>query len=383
MSWTTNLYKGLSSLETSIEDKFKSDNLKITNSLFDSDFSLAISFLDKYYDSLEGKYLEYSIELCYNSFNYFEESKVKEYSICNGISGLMYLNYILEQFDNNALIDIDTSEYLEKLLLEWSLNQTKANNWDYLHGSLGTINLFISNRRQKLDKGYLNSFLEIFYSLRKTNEDIIFYDTVIYPNAINLGMPHGIPSILITMIRLKSFSNNQLIDKIINDCISCLRTILRKNNSIEYSFSPLYYFDKKNIKSRIAWCYGDLIYLYLNNFLRRNGFILFNYDELVKIKNKIYKRGDVPDTLSIDNCLCHGNSGNALLESKSDLTKDFFWRNTFSNKINESDYFFNRNNEKWENNYTFLNGKVGVHQAARTLLNLNNIKSQKLLLIYD
>lgn len=378
----------LSAIEDILEKHYLNNNLEISTSLYNSDFSLSIYFLDKFLQTDNIFYYEQLKVLVKKALDFYENID-KVYSLCDGITGILYLEYALKNNNKEGVLDDETLLFIEDIVTKWALRQTELNNWDFLHGSLGVVFVLLQNDQAIQNKSdFILRFLKSFSNHKKEFNSLVYYDSSIYPNRVNLGIPHGLPGIIIILTLLKKHTNNTIIDNTIEDCVTFLETIYKLNNNPVYSFSSFYHFDdySKNVKSRIAWCYGDLIYIYLSCFLKSHSIELFSEQVFKEIFTKIKKRKKVEDTLSIDNCLCHGNSGNALMEkiinSKTGIKSDF-WLNELDSNLENPKRFFTRHKMKWDENYTFLNGLIGVQQAINILLNKNTLKSQRLLLLYE
>ncbi|MGE0078309.1 MAG: lanthionine synthetase C family protein [Bacteroidales bacterium] len=183
----------------------------------------------------------------------------------SGIGGLFWLISFLK---NNDLLDYDDSESIDKIetYLSQRLDDTlNPDNFDYdvLHGGLGYVMYFIERYNNKIDQNFINKIATAYSKSAITiDKDRIAWKSKFNKennaDEINFGLAHGIPSILIVLTKLYTFTNKEnkilledLITKGANYLIS--QKSFFKENSSFYPYSNL-----KKGHSRLAWCYGDL-----------------------------------------------------------------------------------------------------------------------------
>lgn len=367
------------------------DNLNITTSLLNSDFSLAFFFLDKHLETKDENSLKQVYEITSLALNHFVNADYKKFNLCDGITGILFMEYSYQNATGGlSLLDAKTLTFLEELAMNWAKGEIKKNNWDYLHGIFGVLHTFALKKSllKKYEKD-IREVVETFCLSRKVKNNISFWDTNLYPNSINLGFAHGVPGYLIILDQLNSYYSLSLVDDVISDCRSVLIDLFYENIALDYSFPSIYYFDQpdRNIKSRIAWCYGDLGILYLSDYFMRKDLPIFTKSEMSIMRNKIKSRVEIADHLSIDNCLCHGNMGNALMEHVIEFDQTDpqlslpFWARKAIDSITDNAQFFNRHTMSWENDYSFLNGLTGVYHGLKCLNNQSKLPINHLLLL--
>jgi lantibiotic biosynthesis protein len=243
-----------------------------------------------------------------------------KYTFCDGKSGVhwfysfLHKKGILEQNDWETLCD--DNQLAQNSLLELSLG-----HYDFLHGALGTAFYLLysqSNRREL----YFTNFFNILKSLCLKSEMNIFesYDSLhraLNQGKVNVGLAHGIPSIL--KLCIDCIKQNICVCEARE--IAChIITFLRdnQNENIELYYFPYFieYRKKSDPHNRLAWCHGDL----------GIGFILYQAGQIlqdVELKDfallillnttKIYASAD---TLVQDAGICHGSAGIAHIYNK-------------------------------------------------------------------
>ncbi|MBK9108647.1 MAG: hypothetical protein IPM92_09870 [Saprospiraceae bacterium] len=192
----------------------------------------------------------------------------------------------------------------------------------------------------------------------------------------NLGLAHGIPSILCFLSKTYAKGiNKSLSKKLLDGSVNWL--LKHKCNIANVSIYPeVVYENSNNNFSRLAWCNGDLgvaICLWqAGNSLGKKSLL----EESLIILDSSISRTHKMETLVMDNCLCHGATGIAhiynnfyqitklkkiktaainwykvVLEMKT-LTDDSGFYKTWS--IDDNDI------EVWTNNCGILNGVAGI-----------------------
>lgn len=251
------------------------------------------------------------IELA-ESYIYDVVEKIQNPHIPVGLSfsgGLSGFGYVLEDLveknhieKNEILINYD--EHFCNALL----NDLKENKWDALHGAIGiSFYLFKRVNSSATVKKTLEDLVDWLQDNCDQDQDGIKWFTHLNPDGVkqyNLGLAHGIPSILFFL------------------CL-CIKHEIKVSKSREILDSALSFFLSNKLKDgeslfpneqdggdrgpRLAWCYGDLgiatTILHINNTI--GGF-----DELLdELVISLKSRKD-PNKSSIrDAGFCHGTAG--------------------------------------------------------------------------
>lgn len=249
-----------------------------------------------------------------------------EKSGVNWFFSFLQKNGVLSRKDLKILLD-DTI-----LLSNNSLEQLKVGNYDFFRGATG-VSYFLTYDRQELPKlkGYFKKYFEILDDLvydSATGKVLAFYNYetgVIDQNHINLGLSHGITSIIKFCIQCINcgLCTDQAF-RLLRLHVDFILTKCNKDISICYFPNVTYLSEESETSfSRLAWCYGDLGIAYC---LLHAGQTLKD-DYVISISLQILKastsRKDVNRTFIHDAGVCHGAAGVAHIYNKLWLeTKD-------------------------------------------------------------
>lgn len=215
---------------------------------------------DKAYDKLEEELSNLPNRLAY----------IKDETLCNGRAGIHWLFSFLY---NKGLLHFDD----KKILCDENDNHTKQSamqllsegNFDYLHGSMGLAYYLLYNLKTPSDGSlFFEDYLKRLESLHVKSRFGMFIPNPIISNLgssrdeINLGLAHGMPSVLRLLTECfkrdvsPEFSKRFALN--IVDCIlNCQNIDTAKSKSYFPPFMSISV-DQDSIQSRLAWCYGDL-----------------------------------------------------------------------------------------------------------------------------
>src|SRR5699024_9713809 len=169
--------------------------------------------------------------------------------------------------------------------LEKSLQHSiEQNDFDFLYGASGKINLLINTDNDYLTKDIFNLFItsiDKYYSITKKYNEL--------PKRINIGTAHGMASILKTLseIYINEHKTKKL-EVLINTLIDFYLDIVLDHPYI--SFGDYYYPKTKEVKGSgmFAWCYGDLGIVY--SLLHASSAIGRKKDAIIPLVKKLTKR---------------------------------------------------------------------------------------------
>ncbi|MGM1431263.1 lanthionine synthetase LanC family protein [Sphingobacterium lactis] len=293
-------------------------------------------------------------------------------TICNGKSGI---NWLFCYFYYQNQLDYETLNIIcwdNENLAKMAINYIKSGNIDFLHGGLGISYYLLYNP----DFRDVPFFETVFNLLLEINEKfggrIPYWDfetANFMPDKLNLGLSHGLPSIL--KFCIQSYNSgickahaHDLAKRIVNSILK-----------IKPSGSPLIYYPSiydfndttdRNYHSRLAWCYGDLSL----------GYILLQYSLTFKDKEvELYskeillsttKRQSLIETQINDVGICHGISGVIHIYNKLwHLTNDTVFKDA-------CDYWLVQIINTWEKDndiiYKKFNSSKGVFEPSNGLL---------------
>lgn len=322
---------------------------------------------------------------------YSSNSILNSMHLYSGLTGFLS---ILNNLNQSGMIEIDMDEFstLDSLLHEWSLNEVKKGNFDFLLGPVGSINYFSNRLPNQRSNDFLESLLrEIFVNGK--NESFIFGLRNTYYNKlnkkaedeINYGLAHGMSSLLIILLNLVANNENfSWVDEFIKDFVKQL-----VDANIEYNHKfPTYFIGSiqqksKNItfQKRLGWCYSDLNLIHLLIEYQK-CYSTFEYDNIINsATGNLINRVSYSNTLVKDPYLCHGSFGIALYfkklykytnDERFDKAKDY-WIDKgleFYQKTNDS-FFFSEQFKKKGSVNSFFYGPLGNILCIISLLDDN------------
>lgn len=263
--------------------------------------------------TLTEKYAERLLE----QFMEREES----YTFCSGLSGILYL---FEFFRENDFIDMDVSNIqplLDNYLVIRMRECMQQQYYDFMHGALGAGLYFLKKDTHPEYMRELIAFL--YHTAEKDTDNLIFkWESNVligekkYAAAYNLALSHGISSIIIFLSRvIKNGKSNEKAIEMLNGAVNYVLS-QQKDFSKLGSYFPNYLLKKSPepiLKSRLAWCYGDLG---IGVALRQAGKALkkTEWEEKgLEILLQSTQRRNLIENSVQDAGICHGSAGIALI----------------------------------------------------------------------
>jgi lantibiotic modifying enzyme len=344
--------------------------------------AIFLGLASKYFEN--ENYKEKSIEFISNCLEKIPKIDYElEGTFFNGLSGIVWSILFLNK---NNIIEIDENSFFEEFDLyieKFLINSIEKGEYDLLHGYLG-IGLYLL---EKPDNSNSLMLLEKIFDALKQNaiecEDGIKwndywglkYATDKKSKIYNFGMAHGIPSIIIFLVKLyeKNIRKNE-IERLIYGAINYL--LANKNDESHFcSFSTAKTeFLPINNDSRLGWCYGDTGPAIA---ILKAG-IVFEKEEWISeskiIIDKIVSNRDVNNSLIRDANFCHGSLGiahmfsriNAYFKKEEFSNYEKYWFNIFFDKQYQEQrlsVYYKRdgsNEATYINDYGLLIGKSGM-----------------------
>jgi len=319
-------------LERKMKDKFNQiidlinvpSNRNLKLSLFQGDAGILLFFSTLALTTLEEKYFEQAESILNDIFDKLE----KEGTINSFASGLAGIGWVLEYMVQNDIVEANTNEILREadvIVYEWMIEQQQIGNYDYFHGAIGAGFYFLKRVKsnKQLEK-YVVDLLDLLMKNALIQENG-FTKWVQITNGINktepninIGISHGISSILVLMV--KAFHNGimpELTRKYIQSTTSYIVSLQHNFNDNQNHFpSSISLNGRIEHRSRFAWCYGDLgvccALWHANTVLKNKDIesIIIN----VLLDNS---RIRIPDATGIFDCsFCHGSIGPAYIFRK-------------------------------------------------------------------
>lgn len=299
------------------------------------------------------------------------------YNLSGGISGILWA---YSHLANIGSININLNDVIKDDIHQFFADSAKYDierfNYDYLHGGLSVLPYYLERSDNRFCR---NCISEIIIGLEKKADELPegiswmegFHYISNNVKRYNLGMAHGIPSILVLLGRVieKDIASEKA-EKLLERSINWL--IAQKNENGINGFFPTVIPGDSYFR-RVSWCYGDLgiaIALFQVGAITNN---VYWKDEAIKIAKVVATRFQ-PDADVMDTCFCHGTVGNAHLFNRLyNYTglKEFkdaavYWYIETLNfyKINGHFKFLARekggSNPKWEDSVGILEGIAGT-----------------------
>jgi hypothetical protein len=256
------------------------------------DLGVLIYFATRYKINKEQLYKKRCIYLLNKFVTIFNDHEFSRGSF-DGFESVFLTFVYLQKCE---IID-DASFFLEELegnLYQSILNDIEENMFEVFYGSIGKIHYFLDADKIKNNKNseLINQLVNSLWENRKETEGQIYWIDKVRNDEeleiIDLGMAHGICSVLIFFIRLKELQfNNPYLDNLIAGLV---KTFKNAENAVKgTSFFPDVYSIKNKhlnlINSRPAYCVGDLPISYAFCYAGR----VMNNDEWIQYSKQIIK----------------------------------------------------------------------------------------------
>lgn len=239
---------------------------------------------------------------------------------------LHWLVWALFHLDEASLISIDKSDFINVLpAIQGAFDKYyDRNDYDLLHGIIG-VGLALKNLVPK--DALCSQYIDYFNKSKLEYQDQIKwfwkhpYDKNQY--GYNLGLAHGIPSIILFLNKLQTCTPDDKLIHLIRGSVNFLIANIQNHQLIGSYFPGVINEKSRPSMSRVAWCYGDLG---IGWSIYKSGEIL--NDEEFKSKGlDILKycasRQDLQSAMIKDLGICHGSAGLILMFRKLfDMTKD-------------------------------------------------------------
>ncbi|WP_299678327.1 lanthionine synthetase C family protein [uncultured Dokdonia sp.] len=352
----------------------------------------------------DDRHIEKGVDIIIELFNRIEKG-YNFPTFCDGIAGACWvLELLKEQGKIELEEDIITEEVDEYLLSEMN-DFITDNNFDFMHGAIG-IGLYYLKRYQNVTfsklkfryERYLFVLLEAISAKAIKSGDTIHWESNIISGdynaeGCNLGLAHGIPSIVVFLSKLGVYPTfSGITTKLIKP--ACNYILNNKINNSKLSSSFPNWIIKNEINksnSRLAWCYGDLgvaiSILKASQTLKDDNLL----NESIKILKKTTKRKDIKESGVKDAGLCHGAFGIMIIykhffdQTNILLFKEMsdYWANLSINLATHNDGyagFKEYNVTLWKSNQKLLGGVSGIGLAILDYLG-ESIKWKEVLII--
>jgi hypothetical protein len=339
---------------------------------------LSLIYINSTFKKNDTKKLKLLID---NMFNNLDQNDLFQ-SLGTGWAGI---GWFFNHVNQNNLLKIDSNTVINKLdlILINSIDSYK-NNIDFIHGLAGLLWYFVD--RKDPDKIYVDKILPLIFDkievIDNGYKSINFYNPLTEEYGLNIGLSHGLASILVIFSRIYELKLSIIdLKPLISNFINFILSNENTNNLLISSFPNNVGEDNKN--SRLAWCYGDLGICYSLYYSCK---IIGNESGTKKVKellSKTIKRVDVFTTGVQDGSFCHGSFGIAYMYFyMSKLTEDqqlynsaIFWLEDGLSRMNfEQGYcgYMKKYKEIYINDAGIIEGLSGVLLVLQSFSNNNN-----------
>ena len=306
----------------------------LTNdSLYAGNLGKALYYFYCYHHTNDPTYQQQGEEVLETIFKKLREgeSRLTRYiSLSRGLSGLAWGLHILS---SERFIDYDVSSFvapIDRSISRIITHYIAQDDLDFMHSSVGAL-AYLTDRLSTTPE--LRSTLEMcVLALEKKLtahqpgqyiQNLYIYKKYHYGEAsdVNLGLSHGLCSILLVLLQLyEKGIHQEKIARIVEQNILFLLSTLRVDNFADSRRSAfpsniivdIPSEDERNqhfYAQRMGWCYGDLNQVLL---LYRAGMVL-GKKEWIEIADRVgsftLQKRSYEETKIEDTFLCHGTSG--------------------------------------------------------------------------
>lgn len=210
--------------------------------------------------------------------------------------------------------DIELNGFLDNF---WKVFVTYVDSKDY-DLFYGYISFFcLVKKHPRLKARFLSNFdslwLKLKASFETSNEGIYLndYTSLDNPGIPNLGLAHGLPSIIIFLLELYQLTGEKDIPMVIQGIVNYMESQKISDSRIQIKY-PCVSNESDSSRNRIAWCYNDLGYSFS---LAKAGHILKNEDYINSARDIAANlcKVNIKDSGVVDVGLCHGAFGVGLV----------------------------------------------------------------------
>jgi hypothetical protein len=317
------------------------------------------------------------------------------------ISGKLGIDFAIAYLVKLKIIDFkDFDVHFKNRLSSYknALIEIESNNYDFFTGYLGLFPFLMEAKKyykEETDLLFEAIFSKLSLSAIQLNEGLVWNDAKaakVYnidnntkiETRVNLGMAHGMPSIIAAAAIAKAKNHKVLFDKAVismksfsrNDCISVFPSFdLNKDNKAS---------------SRLGYCYGDLAVAY-SLLTYSKTFKNSNLEEYAKgVILKTFERDKTNSALN-EGCLCHGYSSaiyyyfiiNQTVEIDG-LSKAFlYWIDILIAEYSNKRFFYRKEEDKviYGECDGLFDGEIGIALVIMSLLSEKKLSWDRCLLL--
>lgn len=339
--------------------------------------------------------------LLLNSINSISKDNYN-FSFGKGACGIAWCLQLLQK---NGLIQFNPELVLsniDKHIYNYTSRCLIENNYDFIYGGIGGAIYFLERIPNTYAYSALIKIIDLIDEIAEiTPNNITWLDsfalsTIDSKKKYNLGLAHGIPSVIYVLSRaFQAGIKKKKVHKLINGSINWL--LKKRLMKSQISIFPNYIADGVLPKdSRLAWCYGDLG---IANSIWHAGVATNSSlwkSEAISILLNSTKRVDLEKNYVMDACLCHGASGIAHIynrfyhETSIDEFKkaSIYWYNITVNLANVKSKYSGyktfeiyKEKERWRRSLGLLEGIAGIGLSLISSISKSEPKWDRCLLL--
>jgi srtC, putative len=372
-----NIIKGIEEIKDFLIKYKDEDDLSIGTGLLSRSL-----FLYNYASFFEQeKVLDISLNSFKKVYNQLEKN-LHNSSLVTGCTGCVWLYLYLCK---EGIFDMDDKfvEFFDWFYINGIKIEKKKENYDLFYGFLGYSCYFLMKESMNISsKDQLNFIVDVIEDISKKDTNGYFWVDKYGGNYVNLGMAHGLPSIVsflgkvynITAYEKAKHLGENAIRWILNHRISQSEKWLYPNRINLLSY------DNKEEASRLAWCYGDLGIGYALCAFGQNVKDNKIKNEGIDILNHTILRGmEDTETGIHDKGFCHGVSGvyyiykklNDILEGTFKQAEEYWLEKLTQDYKIESfySYTYYEKQYKYAPDIGLINGFGGIGMTLLSIIN--------------
>ncbi len=243
-------------------------------------------------------------------------------TFAGGKSGINWFYAYLRRLELIDEEDYNAITYDTPMLQQASLHELLKGNWDFLHGAIG-IAYYSLYHYQDTYEQYFRDFFQELQSICQQNKisglfpNYHFNEDRFVPEEINMGLAHGIPSVLKFCVQCyKQNICSEEAKSMAWKLIDYLMTHTNTDTAKGYFPYVVRHGEQPNTPTRLAWCYGDPgagIILYQAGIAFEDKKVI---DFALEILRYSATRRSAEEALIRDAGICHGSAGVAHIFHK-------------------------------------------------------------------
>ncbi|PQA95704.1 hypothetical protein B0A69_04845 [Chryseobacterium shigense] len=320
-----------------------------------------------------------SFESVYESL----ENKLNNSGLIGGCTGIVWL-YLYFCKHGAFDLDLDLIDFFDEFFIKSTLLEKENGNYDLFYGFLGYAVYFLQKSKMGLSQNndHLILFVDSLEETAQKDENGVFWVDKYDSTTINLGLAHGIPSIISFLGKVYSETKYEKAKILGEQSINWI--LSQKTDQLDYCYFPskikLDNTSEVNHKgSRMAWCYGDLsiahsIIAFGQSTDNEN---IIKEGEIILLKTLSRKISDESSSIN-DKGFCHGTSGVFYLYkkineslNKYDITEKY-WKDELVKQTDLESFYshvFYENTYKYAPDIGLITGFCGIGLVLLSIVN--------------